>query len=150
MNTRSLLRAAMIATVYTVLTYALAPLSYGPLQFRVSEALTVLPILYPEAIYGLFVGAAVANIFSGLGAWDIFGGSLATLLAAWLTRRYKDSLLAYLSPVVINALLVSSYLSVLYAVPYWLTVASIGASEAVIVFALGYPLVRFLKRYRVE
>lgn len=146
LNMQAYLRAAMIAALYVVLTCALAPFSYGPLQFRLSEALTVLPILYPEAIWGLFVGAAIANIFGGLGVWDIFGGSLATLLAAWLTWRWRASIAAYLAPVAVNAVVVSAYLSLLYAVPYWLTVVSIGASEALAVFVLGYPLIRLLRR----
>jgi uncharacterized membrane protein len=149
MDTRYLLRAAMIAALYTSLTYVLAPISYGPLQFRLSEALTLLPILYPEAIYGLFIGTLVANIFGGLGLWDIVGGSLATLLAAWFTYRFRMNLFAYLSPIITNALIVGSYLSILYAMPYWFTILSIGVSEAIIVFAIGYPLIIILKKYRV-
>ncbi len=148
MNTHAVTRATMIAALYTALTIALAPVSYGPLQFRVSEALTVLPIIYPEAIYGLFIGALIANIFGGLGIWDIVGGSIATLLAAWLTYRCRASLLAYLSPIVVNALIVGSYLSLLYSMPYWLTIVSIGASEAIIVFAIGYPLILVLNKYK--
>lgn len=146
MDIRSYMRAAMIAAVYTVLTCALAPFSYGPVQLRLSEALTVLPIIYPEAVWGLFVGALVANIFGGLGVWDIFGGSMATLLAAWLTLRYRASFFAYLSPVVVNGVVVGGYLALLYDVPYWTTAASIAASEAVVVFVLGYPLLRLLQR----
>ena len=146
MNIRFLTRAGIIAALYTALTYALAPLSYGPVQLRISEALTVLPILYPEAIAGLFVGTMLSNMLGGLGPWDIFGGSTVTLIAAFLTHRYKNSLTAYLSPVILNGLFVSLYLSVLYGVPYWLTVLSIGASEALVVFGLGYPLIRLLRR----
>ena len=146
MNIRFLTRAGIIAALYTALTYALAPFSYGPVQLRVSEALTVLPILFPEAIAGLFVGVLLSNILGGLGPWDIFGGSTVSLLAAYLTYRYKDNLIAYLSPVVLNGILISLYLSVLYGVPYWLTVLSISASEAIVVFGLGYPLIRLLRR----
>lgn len=149
MDTRYILRAAMIAALYTSLTYTLAPISYGPLQFRLSEALTLLPILYPEAIYGLFIGTLVANIFGGLGLWDIVGGSLATLLAAWGTYRFRMNFFAYLSPIITNALIVGSYLSILYAMPYWFTILSIGISESIIVFAIGYPLIIILKKYRV-
>jgi len=148
MDTRYLLRAAMIAALYTSLTYVLAPISYGPLQFRLSEALTLLPILYPEAIYGLFIGTLAANIFGGLGVWDIVGGSLATLLAAWCTYRFRMNLFAYLSPIITNALIVGSYLSILYAMPYWFTILSIGVSEAIIIFAIGLPLIKILKKYR--
>ena len=146
MNIRFLTRAGIIAALYTALTYALAPFSYGPVQLRVSEALTVLPILFPEAIAGLFVGVLLSNILGGLGPWDIFGGSTVSLLAAYLTYRYKDNLIAYLSPVILNGILISLYLSVLYGVPYWLTVLSISASEAIVVFGLGYPLIRLLRR----
>ena len=149
MDTRAYLRAAMIASVYAALTCALAPFSYGPIQLRLSEALTVLPILYPEAVWGLFIGAIVSNIFGGLGFWDIFGGSAATLAAAWLTRRCRDSVIAYLSPVIVNAVVVGGYLALLYALPYWTTAFSIGASEALVIFALGYPLLRLLQRRRL-
>lgn len=145
MNTRLITRAGAIAAAYTVLTYLLAPISYGPVQLRISEALTVLPIFYPEAIPGLFVGVMVANILGGLGPWDIFGGSFVTLAGAFVTYRWRDSIIAYLSPIVLNAFLISAYLSVLYGMPYWLTVLSIGASEAAVVFGIGYPLVRFLR-----
>lgn len=148
MNTHSILRATMIAALYTSFTYALAPISYGPLQFRLSEALTVLPILYPEAIYGLFIGTLLANIFGGLGIWDILGGSLATLIAACLTYRFRTNIFAYLSPIVVNALIVGGYLSILYAMPLLFTILSILISEAIIVFAIGYPLISILKKYK--
>ncbi len=149
MNTHFILRATMIAALYISITYALAPISYGPLQFRISEALTVLPILYPEAIYGLFIGTLIANIFGGLGIWDIFGGSMATLIAAWLTYRFRNTLWAYLSPIIINAFIVGGYLSILYAMPFCFTILSIGFSEAIIVAAIGYPLIIVLKKYKI-
>ncbi len=73
--------SGIIAALYAVLTIALAPLSYGVYQIRVSEALTVLPFIYAPAAVGLFVGCFVANIFGGNGLQDIVFGSLLTLLA---------------------------------------------------------------------
>lgn len=147
MKTKVIVRAGIIAALYIALTGALAPFSFGPLQFRVSEALTVLPILFPEAVPALFVGVLISNIvFGAQGLPDIIGGSLATLLAAYLTYRYRRNLLAYLSPVVVNALVVSAYVSVIYDVPYVLTALSIAASEALIVFLIGYPMVHLLKK----
>lgn len=139
-------RGATIAALYVALCWALAPISYGWVQLRVAEALTVLPILWPEAIPALYLGTMVANILGGLGAIDIFGGSLVTLAAACLTRLTRHSWLAYLWPVLLNALLLSLYLSALAGVPYWATALSIGASEAVVVLALGAPLIRVLRR----
>lgn len=147
MVTKRLVRGGLIAALYVVVTYALAPVSFGPLQFRASEALTVLPILYPEAIPALFVGVLLSNILGGLGLADIIGGSLTTLLAAYVTYRYRQSVIAYLSPILFNAFLISLYLHMLFDLPYLLTVLSIGASEAVVVLILGYPLIRLLKKH---
>jgi len=146
MNSKRLTRGAMIAGLYIVITYLLAPVSFGPLQFRAAEALTVLPIIYPEAIPALFIGVFLSNIIGGLGLVDIIGGSLVTLLAAYFTYLYRDSILAYLSPVILNAVLISIYLHILFALPYWLTVIQISVSEAVVVFLLGYPLIKYLKK----
>ncbi len=151
---RVVARAGLIAAVYVVLCWVLKPLSFNILQFRVAEALTVLPILYAEAVPGLFVGALLANVIGGLGIWDITLGSLATLAAAWLTRRHRRSWVAYLPPILVNAVVVGWYLTYLLRLPgprllgstFLGAALAIGASEAVIVAALGIPLVGLLRR----
>lgn len=87
-------RAAVIAAAYVVLTFPMAQIAFGPVQFRLAEALTVLAALMPAAIPGLFVGCLLANLTNpaSLGPVDIIGGSLATLLAAWLTWRLQHTL----------------------------------------------------------
>jgi uncharacterized membrane protein len=142
---RHLTRGSLIAGVYVVITVFLAPLSFGPVQFRIAEALTVLPILFPEAVPALFIGVLISNIYGGLGIYDIVFGSLITLVAAWVTRRFRHGFFAYLSPIIFNGLFVSLYLYLLFAWPYWLTVLSISASEAVVVLGLGIPLIRYLR-----
>lgn len=139
-------RAGIIAALYIAVTLVLLPVSFGPVQLRVAEALAVLPILFPEAIAGLFIGVFFANIFGGLGLADILGGSFITLVAAAVTYRFRHSIIAYLSPILFNAFLVSLYLHALFEWPYWLTVVSIGLSQTLVVFGLGYPLVRLLKK----
>lgn len=142
-----LVRGAIIASLYIVLTLALAPVSYGPVQVRVSEALTVLPVLYPEAIPALFIGAMVANLGSPLGLIDILGGSFVTLAAALATYRLRHTVrLALLPPVLFNAFLISIYVRHLLGWPYLWTVLSIGAGQAAAVLLLGWPLLRFLKK----
>ncbi|HHX51219.1 MAG TPA: QueT transporter family protein [Clostridia bacterium] len=145
--TQKLIRAALIAALYVVLCIVFQPISYGVVQLRLAEGLTLLPILYLEAVPGLFVGALVANMYGGLGLVDVMGGSLTTLLAAAVTYYFRGSILSYLSPVVFNAFLVSAYLHLLFKWPYWLTVLSIGLSEGLVVFTLGHGLVTVLKRY---
>ncbi|MCR4401423.1 MAG: QueT transporter family protein [Firmicutes bacterium] len=143
---RGIVRGALVAAAYVAVSYALAPISFGPLQFRLAEALALLPIAFPEAVAGLFVGCLVTNLIGPYGLPDIVFGSLITLVAAAITRAFRHSPIAYLAPVVLNAVLVSAYLTVLTKVPYWMLVLSIGASEAISVLAVGVPILRFVNR----
>ena len=90
-----LTRSAVIAAAYLVLTLPLAQIAFGPIQFRLAEALTVLAAITPSAIPGLFVGCLISNLMNpqNLGPVDIVFGSLATLLAAWLTWQMNVKLL---------------------------------------------------------
>lgn len=144
-------RGAIIAALYAALTVLLAPISYGIMQVRVSESLTALAYFEPAAIPGLFIGCIVANVFGGNGPWDIVGGSLITLVAAALTWKIRRPALSLLPPVVLNGLGVAAIL--IYAVklpgPSFPAAAlSIGAGEAIAVYGLGYPLLKFALKYR--
>jgi uncharacterized membrane protein len=154
LNTKFIAQTGIIAALYAVITISLAPISYGPIQVRVSEALTVLPYITPSAIPGLFLGCLVANIYGGLGLADILGGSLCTLIAAVLTyllSKSRKPILAPLPPMVINALGVSLYLHLLFKLPYWITVLYIAVGEFLACFALGYPLLKIiLKREKLS
>jgi uncharacterized membrane protein len=143
LSSRYIAQVGIIASLYAALTIVLAPISYGPIQVRISEALTVLPYVTPAAIPGLFLGCVVANVFGGLGLPDILGGSLCTLLAAFLTNllsRTRKPILAPLPPVLVNAFGVSLYLHLLFQLPYWITVAYIAVGQIAACFVLGYPL----------
>lgn len=129
LKTRSLCVSAMIAALYAALTLLLAPISYGNLQCRVSEAMTLLPMLLPESIPGLFVGCLIANIYTG-SVLDIIFGSLATLgaaIATYLLR--KKPVLAAACPVVANGVIVGAVLSVSYGLPLLLTMAEVAIGE---------------------
>lgn len=147
---RQLTRAAIIAALYIALVFAFQFASFGPIQLRVAESLTLLPMIYPEAVAGIYVGTLLANILGGMGPWDIFGGSLVSLLAAYITYRYRrHPVIPYASPIVLNALLVSLYLRLFFEVPsYWLLVLSIGLGQSVVVLGLGLPLLHFLKKHQ--
>lgn len=139
-------RAAIIAAIYALTTYALKPISYGPTQFRLSEVMTLLPLVESSAVPGLFVGCLIANILGGLGPWDIFGGSFITLLAAYVTRKMDNPFLGALPPILFNAFGISLYLSHLYGVPYWTTVLFIGVEQFIVIALLGIPLFYALRR----
>ena len=121
-NTRNLITAAVVGALYAVLTMVLAPISYGALQFRVSEVLCILPFFMPFTAWGLFVGCIVANLMSTAGVLDVVFGSLATLITclciAWCGKKgntLKTRLLACLMPVVWNGLIVGATLTIALA-----------------------------------
>jgi len=108
-NVAFMTQAAMIAAIYVVLTYVFAPFSFGEVQIRIAEALTILPVFTPAAIPGLFVGCIVGNILGGAILPDIIFGSIATLIGAFFTYqlRNKNRFLAPLPPIIANTVIVS-------------------------------------------
>ncbi len=145
-TTQTIARTGIIAAVYTALTLALSFVSFGPVQVRVSEALTLLPMIYPEAVLGLFLGCFLANLMgSPWGAVDIIFGSLTTLIAALVTYRFRFTPIAYASPIVLNAFIVSLYLYAFFRFPYWITVFYIAVGQSIAVLGLGLPLLRHLR-----
>ncbi|MHB8071990.1 MAG: QueT transporter family protein [Candidatus Cryosericum sp.] len=117
-STAQLTRAALIAAMYIVLTTVppFNAISYGAVQFRLGEALVLLPFLMDEAIVGVVAGCLVANMFSPFGLIDLIIGTGVTLVAALLTRqlrRAKRLWLATLPPIILNALIVPVYISAL-------------------------------------
>lgn len=137
--TRSITRVAVIAALYAALTIALYPLSFGPLQFRFSEVLTVLPLFFVEAIPGLAIGCFLANIASG--PIDMLVGTVATLISAILTFRLKKIYLGVIPPIVINALLVPIIFLTIPDItePYWFNVLTVGLGQMGVILALGIP-----------
>ena len=147
-TTKNLTLSGIIAALYAALTLLLQPLSYEAVQVRVSEALTLLPILTPAAIPGLTVGCFVANLIASPAGWlDWVFGTLATLIAAVATRKVRDNLyLAALMPVLSNAIILPFVFYFAYHEPLWMTILTIAAGEALACFVLGIPLVKALER----
>lgn len=139
-------RAAMIGAIYVVLTLIFAPISYGMIQVRISEALMVLPFFTPAAIPGLFVGCLIANIFGGLGMPDIVFGSLATLLSAYLVSKIDNKYLVPLPPILINAIVIGLVLHYVLALPLFMTMLWVGLGQIIACYGLGLPLLLFLEK----
>lgn len=149
LTTRSLAVSAVIAALYAALTLLLAPISYGNLQCRVSEAMTLLPMLTPAAIPGLFVGCVIANLYTG-SVLDIVFGSLATLIAAIATYFLRNKkILAGACPVVANGLIVGTVLSVSYGLPLLLTMVEVAVGEIGAVL-IGFVLLAALKKTNIK
>lgn len=153
--------SALIAAVYAALTMGLGFMSYQSVQFRVAEALCVLPFFFPYTTWGLVAGCLIANLLSAYGVLDVVFGTLATLLSclaiAALGRGDRQSwgnnLLACLMPVIFNALIVGALIAYfetdqLFAGAFWpafgFNALSVGFGELVVLLALGLPLLRWL------
>lgn len=141
-----LTQGAIIAAIYVVLTIALAPISYGALQVRVSEALTILPYFTPAAIPGLFIGCIIANFNSPLGVIDIVFGSLASLIAAIMTSRIKDKRLAPFPSIIVNAIVIPFVLKYTLGLPYFANMLWIAFGQSIACYGFGYPLLVLLEK----
>lgn len=153
---------AVVGALYAALTMLLAPISYGNLQFRISEALCVLPVFFPYTSVGLFLGCALANMISAAGILDVVFGSLATLCAglcaAACGREARRTgampsvtmrVLACLSPVVWNGVVIGAVLAWSFARDaFWQSFLLFGAEvalgEAGVLFLLGMPLISLI------
>ena len=146
MSFKRLTTGGMIAAAYAVLTILLAPISYGPVQFRVAEALTLLPFYLPEAVPGLFVGCVIANFLGGCGLLDVVVGGGATLVAACLSRRARGLWMAALPPVLVNMLCVGTMLHFLTGAPLAATAVYVALGEAGACCLFGVPLMKALEK----
>ena len=154
-SVRRLTRAAIVGALYAALTLLSSAfgIAYGPVQFRLSEALCVLPFLFPETAWGLFAGCWAANLISPYGPLDMVVGSLATLLAALWTAKCRRKWLAPLPPVVCNGLLVGAVLAwqqsgsmQTFAPAFAANAFSVALGEAVVCFGLGLLLLRAVEK----
>ncbi|NLL56275.1 MAG: QueT transporter family protein [Clostridiales bacterium] len=154
----SLARIGLIAALYAVLTLVLYPISYGPWQCRVSEVMTLLPLLFWEAVPALIIGCFVANLFSGF-VMDIVFGTLATALAALFTyfigkiiKSKAMPFIAALPPVIFNAFILPLMWKLFTenAGLYWVNFGFVFAGQFVAVYVLGLPVYYVLKsRYKM-
>ena len=150
MTTKKMIKASILAAIYAALTLLLAPISFGPVQFRLSEALTILPIFSPVAIWGLTIGCLVSNLMGGFGVLDVVFGTLATFLGALGTRYFKNKPLpAAFCPVVTNAFIIGPMLY--FVVPdspaLLLNIFTVGVGELFSCVALGMPFYLLMKKH---
>lgn len=163
MPVRKIAFAAIIAAAYAALTM-INPFGYGPIQFRFSEILCILPLFFPFSVWGLFVGCIIANLISAYGVLDVVFGSLATLIAGLGTMyigklgkgNTVSKILGCLPPVVFNALIVGAVItysmvhapgaSLAFGPTFAINALEVGVSELVTLYVLGLPLSVFLPK----
>lgn len=146
-----LAQGAMIAAIYVVLTILFAPISFGTVQFRISEALCILPFFTPAAVPGLFVGCLLSNLLCGAMPLDVVFGSLATLIGAagsWHLRRHRWCVC--IPPILANTIIVPWVLRYAYGSEDLILVAmgTVGIGEILAIGVLGNALLLTLDRYK--
>ena len=156
MKAKKLVTNAIIAAIYAACSILLAPISYGVLQFRISEALTLLPFLRKDTVWGLTVGCFLANLLSPLGAnpLDIVFGTLATFIAAVLTSKCRFAPISVIPPVAVNGVMIGAILAyTLSPDTFWASFSAfsvqIALEELVVCALLGLPLLYTLKKLGV-
>jgi len=164
-TTRRLVFTAVLAAVYAALTMALGFMSYGPVQFRIAEALCVLPFFFPCTAWGLIVGCLLANILGSPYVLDVVFGTLATVLCCLAViglgrgdeRSWPRCILTCLMPVVFNAVIVGALIAYsetdsLFIGAFWpafgFNALTVGGGELAVMFVLGLPLMRWLPNSR--
>lgn len=147
--TKKLVKSALIAAIYAVITIILQPISYGNIQFRLSEVLMLLAFVDSSYIIGLTIGCLIANFFGGFGILDIIFGTLATFLSGLcinLTAKRKNDnkglFIASLWPTIFNAILVAIVLKYTANLPLILSMIQVGIGEFVVVTIIGIPIFR--------
>ena len=159
-KTKSIVMSALIAALYAVLTYFAAAfsLAFGPIQFRISEVLTILPIFTPAAVPGLTIGCFISN-FASFNVLDLIFGTIATLIAAVLTRVFRKKLLfgvpllSMLMPVIVNAVIIGLEIAYFYFggftfVGFLTAFIEVGISQTVICVGLGIPFYKLLEKIK--
>ncbi|WP_058485560.1 QueT transporter family protein [Defluviitalea phaphyphila] len=150
-----LVQSALIAAIYVVLTLPFAVISTDYLQVRISEALTVLPFYTPAAIPGLFIGCLLSNIFvSKFGMVDIVFGSLATLIAAFLSYKMPKKILVPIPPIIVNAVIVGfliyygTFGNIKVNTTLFVFMGGVGLGQLIACYGLGYPLMLIIDKYK--
>lgn len=154
-TTRKIVVTAIVAAIYATLTLALPFMSYGPIQFRIAEVLTLLPFLKKDYIWGLTLGCFIANIMSPIGLPDMILGTVATFIsvyAVYLTGKYiKEKKygiwIASLWPTIFNALIIGGMIYIFYdqTVPAYVFMAEVGLGQFVVITILGVPVFKLLQ-----
>ncbi|AMP20066.1 hypothetical protein AZF37_01745 [endosymbiont 'TC1' of Trimyema compressum] len=142
---------AIIASLYAVLTVVL-PISYGPIQFRIAEALIVLVCFRRSALPGLIVGCLIANLFSPFGLPDVIFGTLATAVGVGIVYKLRHRKIGWvmLPPLIANSLIVGIELTVFAGIPFWFSAGGVFLGEIVILYGLGIPFYYALKKMKFK
>lgn len=147
MSSKRLVRMSVVAALYVVLTYAMPALSYGPIQLRLSEVMTLLAFVDPFYIFPLTLGCAIANIGSPFGLIDVFVGSFASFSALYAMSKTKNIYIASLFPA-LSSFIMGFEIFLLSSEPinFFVITAQIMVSQFIVVTLIGIPLFKIIEK----
>ena len=165
-NIRKIVFSGLIAALYIALTVASYPLAYNAVQFRISEALTILPFFFPFAVPGIVIGVFISNLIGPFGLVDAIVGGGASLVAALFTmwigirwREYKWSkALACFPPVIFNAVFIGAMIAYFmlsynetdsFAAAFFFSAMWVGFGQLVVMYVIGFPLMIILPKMKI-
>lgn len=146
LNSKKMAMIGATAAIYAVLTVAMAPISYGAVQLRLSEVMTLLAFLDPVFIPGLVLGNFIANLFSPFGLPDVVFGTLATFIAVFMMSKMKSMLIASFWPTIANGLIIGLELAIFTGAPFVSTALYVALGEFLVVTVLGYPVFKVVMK----
>ena len=132
-----LIEISVIAAVYVVLTIVVQPISFGEIQFRVSEILMLLVFYNRKYSVSLILGCLIANLWSPYLLWDMIFGTLATALSCLFMVKSKSLIVASIWPTIFNALIVGAEIAILSDISYLFCILTVGFGELVVVTVFG-------------
>lgn len=144
-------QAAIIAAIYVVLVYVFNPISFGPIQVRIAEALTVLPYFTPAAVPGVTIGCFLSNLLTGQDMLDVIFGTFATLIGAIGSYKLRhNKFLVPIPPILSNTLIIPWVIKFAYAqaTPIPLMMLTVGLGEVVSIGVLGMILLFTLEKHK--
>lgn len=144
-KSKKIVKVGMIAALYAVLTLSIAPISYGAIQFRLSEILVLLVFFDEDFALGLILGCFISNLYSPLGVIDVIFGTFATFLTVTMIKRSKNLFIASLWPTVFM-IIVGIELNFVEHIPFLITTIYLMLGEFVVVTGIGYPLFKFISK----
>ncbi len=148
-----LAKIAVIAALYFALTVAIAPLAYGPVQFRFSEILVLLCFFNKDYCYSMVIGCALSNLFSPMAVLDVPVGTLATFIAVILIYKSKNLIISSVFPVILNGLIIGAEITILTPeknIPLlFANMGTVALGELVVVTVIGVPIFYLLKKNEI-
>ena len=141
---KDIVQNGLLAALYVVLTYIMAPISFWAIQFRLSEILVLACFFDKKKIVGLTLGCFLANLVSPLGIMDIGFGTIATFLACLGIIFCKHLIVAVLFPIIANGIIVGLELY-LIGEPLWFSIGMVSLGELGVMI-IGYVLLMIIKR----